>query len=365
MINRLVIENLKSRWLRTLLSAVVIGVQVMLLVTLIGLSRGLLADSASRAKGSGADIWLKPDTQGSIAISSGQVNEKFVKYVAGLPHVKQAVGVLVVPIQVPTTLTGVEVDELARMSGRFRYLQGGPPTNADDLLIDDYFARENHLRPGMHWKLLNRQWRISGVIQSGVLGRLIVQLKPLQTLNGTEGRISQILVKLDNPAATDAEVAELNKLLKGNLQAISAEAFISQFTINSLPQLKAFIDVIVVLAILVGFLVVFLSMYTAVIERTREIGILKALGAKPLTILNILVREAVVLSLVGCVLGIVFSFGAKGLVLAFVPSSLPVINAPDWWFYSAIISLVGALLGSVYPGLRAARQDAIEALAYE
>ena len=62
MINKLVIENLKHRWVRTLLSALVVGVQVMSILTLIGLSRGLLQDSATRAKGTGADIFLKPDT---------------------------------------------------------------------------------------------------------------------------------------------------------------------------------------------------------------------------------------------------------------------------------------------------------------
>ena len=65
------------------------------------------------------------------------------------------------------------------------------------------------------------------------------------------------------------------------------------------------------IALIVGFLVVFLSMYMAVVERKREIGILKALGAKPLTILDILVREAIVLALAGCIIGIAFSFGTK------------------------------------------------------
>jgi putative ABC transport system permease protein len=129
--------------------------------------------------------------------------------------------------------------------------------------------------------------------------------------------------------------------------------------------LRAFIDVITVIAVIVGFLVVFLSMYTAVIERTREIGILKALGAKPLTILDILVREAIVLALVGCAIGIVFSFGTKAIITTFMPASLEVVNVPDWWPIAAAIALGGALLGAAYPGLKAARQDAIEALAYE
>lgn len=367
MINRLVIENLKDRWLRTLLSALVVGVQVMLLLTLIGLSRGMLEDSASRAKGSGADIWLRPDTQGTFSLSSGQVNQKFVDYVSKQPHVKAAVGVLIMPLQVVSTLSGVDVPNFERMSGGFRFLEGGLPKNPNDLIIDEYYSREHKLHVGQTEKLLNQDWRVCGVIRGGMLGRLIVQLEPLQRLTGnlTPPRVSQILVKLDNPALTDQEVAYFNQTLKGNLQAISAEAFLSQFSISNIPSLHAFIDVIIVLTVLVGFLVVFLSMYTSVVERTREIGILKALGAQPLTIVDILVREAVVLALVGCVIGIVLSYGSKGMIMLLVPASLQVVIAPDWWFYSALIALIGAFLGAAYPGLKAARQDAIEALAYE
>jgi putative ABC transport system permease protein len=153
--------------------------------------------------------------------------------------------------------------------------------------------------------------------------------------------------------------------LRGNLQAISTEALMSQFNVNNVPQLKAFIYVITFIALVVGFLVVFLSMYMAVLERKREIGILKALGAKPLTILDILVREAIALALAGCVIGIGFSFGTKALIMGLKPASLHVVDAPDWWPISAVIALGGALLGAACPGLKAARQDAIEALSYQ
>ena len=116
---------------------------------------------------------------------------------------------------------------------------------------------------------------------------------------------------------------------------------------------------------MVGFLVVFLSMYTAVVERTREIGILKALGAKPSTVVNILVREAILLAVAGCVIGIVAAFLVKELISGIAPASMPIISVPDWWLKAAGIALLGALLGAIYPGLKAARQDAIEALAYE
>ncbi len=367
MINKLVIENIKYRLVRTLLCALVIGVQVMLILTLIGLSRGMLEDNANRAKGTGADIFLKPGA--TMSFSAGQIDAKFVQFVHKQPHVKLAVGGLIIPVpgELLTAVNGVDIAEFTQMSGGFRLQKGQPPSEPNDLLVDEYYAQQHHINVGQNYQLLNRDWRVTGIMDGGVLGRLVVPLKTLQELTGnaTPARISQIFVKLDDPALTDAEVKQLNRRLEGNLTAISAPAFLSQFSISNLPQLRSFIYVVTGLAVFVGFLVVFLSMYTAVVERTRELGILKALGAKPFTIVNMLVRESIVLAVVGCVIGIILSFGAKALIMGIMPASLQVVTVPDWWPIAGAIALAGALLGAIYPGLKAARQDAIEALSYE
>ncbi len=366
MINKLVLENLRHRWVRTLLSALVIGVQVMSILTLIGLSRGLLQESATRQKGTGADIFLKPDTGGAtISFNTGQVPDKFVGLVEKQPHVVQAIGVLAQGVELITTMQGVNIGGLEKMSGGIALVAGHLPNAPDDLLVDRYYAEQNHIRVGQRWKLINHQFTVCGIMQGGVLGRLIVPLETLQNLTSNNGKVSEILVKLDNSAMTNQEVDSLNRLLKGNMRAVSMEAFLSQFNINNIPQLKIFIRVITGLAVLVGFLVVFLSMYTAVIERTREIGILKALGAKPRTIVDILVREALVLAVLGCVIGIALSFLARASIVALKPASLQIVSVPDWWPWAAMIAIAGALLGAIYPGLKAARQDAIEALSYD
>lgn len=367
MINKLVLENLKQRWVRTLLSALLVSLQVVAILTLVGLSRGLLEDSAHRASGTGADIFLKKGATG-FSFSVGQVPQDFVPFVARQPHVALAVGVLVVPTgQLLTFLNGVNIKAFTKMSGGFRFVAGGPPLAPDDLIIDVYYAQEHKLHVGQTYKLLNHDWHICGISEGGMLGRLIVQLDRLQYLTGNSNppQISQILVKLDDPARTNQEVASLNQVLQGNLTAISMRDFTANFAISNIPQLRAFIWVIIGVVVIVALLVVFLSMYMAVIERTREIGILKALGAKPFTILDILVREALVLAITGCVLGIAFSFAAKALIMTLFPASLTVIAVPDWWLKTAAIVLFGALVGAVYPGWKAARQDAIEALAYE
>lgn len=364
MINRYVIANLKHRFVRTLLSAIVVGVQVMLILTLIGLSKGMLNDAAERAKGTGADIFVKPGS--TFSFSTGQMPKGYVAFLQKQPHVKLAVGVLMVPVETLLSLNGVDIPKFREIAGPgFRFIDGGPPTDPDGLITDEYYARQHHLRVGQTIKLYNHEWHVSGIVQGGVLARLIVSLPRLQELTGNGDYISQVMLKLDDSAATNNVVNRLNEQLKGHATAMSAADLSSMFSINNLPALRYFIWVVVALGVFVGFLVVFLSMYTAVVERTREIGILKALGAGAGTVVGILIREALVLAVVGCIIGILFSFGTKAIIMDLVPASLQVETVPLWWPIAAGIAVAGALLGAIYPGMKAAKQDAIEALAYE
>jgi putative ABC transport system permease protein len=233
------------------------------------------------------------------------------------------------------------------------------------MLIDEPYSRQKNLHPGATLKLLNHDWHIAGVIEGGKLARFVVSLETLQHLTENTGKLNQIYVKLDSPARTAEEVDHLNSVFTGDLKALSLPDFLAMFSINSIGPLKIFIKVITVMWVAVGFLVVFLSMYTAVVERTREIGILKALGAKPLTIVDLLMREAILLAIIGWVIGIGLSLLARELIVAIAPASLAVINVPDFWPWAALIALTGAIFGAIYPGVKAARHDAIEALSYE
>jgi putative ABC transport system permease protein len=213
-------------------------------------------------------------------------------------------------------------------------------------------------------KLLNTNWHVSGIMESGKLAHIVVPLRTLQKLNGNLDHISQVLVKLDDPNQVKPVIEELHKILE-DYPIISMADFTSLLNVNNIPALSGFILIVMGIGVVIGFLVVSLSMYMAVLQRTREIGILKSLGASKAFILRIILVEALFLGVGGTILGIAFTYGAAALIHALKPATLPMIMVYDWWPKAGAITILGALLGALYPGLTAASHDPIEALSYE
>ena len=333
-----------------------------MILTLVGVSRGMLADMQTRARGVGADILIKAPGSSIIGFSTN-FSEKYVPLIQKESHVTAVSGVLVQPAGGIDSVTGIDLKEFAAVSGKLEFVEGGPFEQPLDAIVDTVWAKQKNLRPGSTLRILNRDWRVVGVVQSGKLAHMFVQRTVLQDLFANNGKITMAHVKLDNSANTGAVITSLKGKLT-DFPVLSMEEFLSYLTVDNVPMLRPFIGVIITLGVLIGFLVVFLSMYTAVLERTREVGILKALGASPAYILTVLLRETALLALAGSIIGIILTYGTKWLIENFVPSMNQMI-VPDWWPISTVIAVVGAMLGAAYPGLKAAKQDAIEALSYD
>jgi putative ABC transport system permease protein len=122
--------------------------------------------------------------------------------------------------------------------------------------------------------------------------------------------------------------------------------------------------VVIAIAVIIGFIVIFQAMYAAVMERTREIGILKSMGASKLYIVNLVLRETVLLAVGGIICGVLISLVAREAILDRLP--LLRVNLTGGWILRAtIIAILGAVAGALYPAYKAAQKDPIDALAYE
>ncbi len=364
MTGKLVYENLKHRPMRTLLSILLIGVPVTLILSLVGLSHGMIDDTKHRAQGIGADIVVRGKGSNLLTLSAG-MSDKMLEFLAKQPHVAMAMGVVNQPVEgVTLGVTGVDLDQFNRMSGGFNYLEGGPFHGSGEILVDEYYARQHRLHAGSTVEILNRPWRVAGVIEGGKLQRLVLPIGVLQKLIGEENKVSQIYLKLDDPANTDAVVRDLKAKLV-DYPILSMQELLSLYDPANIPALQEFTFIVMGIGVIIGFAVVCLSMYMAVLQRTREIGILKSLGSSKAFILRIILTEAALLGVGGTLLGILMSLGAYWIIATFYPASFPMAIVPSWWPIAGGITLGGTVLGALYPGLSAAAHDPIEALAYE
>jgi len=381
LVNTLIFANLAHRPLRTFLSVLAIGVEVTMILTLVGVSYGTLDATARRARGVGADVLVRPPGTSILSLSSAPMSDKLVPVLGARPGAALATGTVVQPLSGFDSLTGVDFPVIDKMAsawrkpgdpetGGFKFLEGGPMAGDDDIIVDEYYAAQKKLHPGDHITLANHDWRVAGVFESGKLARIITRLNVLQNITGNPGKLSQIYLKLTNPDDADAFAAGLKHDLNPDnpqqgYQIYTMEELTSQLTVSSVGMLKDFIGVVIGVAAIVGFIVVFMAMYTAVLERTREIGILKAVGAGPGYILNILFRETILLAVLGTAFGILLTYGTQWLMLHAVPASLVQQTVYRWWPIAGAIAIVGALLGTIVPAMRAVKQDATEALSYE
>ena len=213
-------------------------------------------------------------------------------------------------------------------------------------------------------QILNNKFRIAGIVERGKGARKFVPLSTLQDLIGAKDKATIFYLKLDDPANADAVVEEINQLPGANFKVNTMASYLAAMSSGNIPMLSTFIDVVVGISMVIGFIVIFQAMYTAIMERTREIGILKSMGASKLYIVNVVLRETVLLALGGIVLGIVVSMAARaGLAHKF--PLLQVVVDGGWIVRATLIAIAGAILGALYPAFKAAQKDPIDALAYE
>jgi putative ABC transport system permease protein len=365
LIFRLVWENVRFRPVRTLLSVLLIGVPVTLILTLVGLSNGFVQDSERRAEGVGADILFRPPDSSIMSFSGSPLPEKMVDLLVHEPHVVAATGVVMQLLGGSfDSITGIDPGSFVRLSGPFVFLKGHGLEKPDDILVDQYYADQRHVTAGGTLNVLNRNWHVAGIVEPGKLAHLFVQIGVLQDLVGAGSKVSQIYLKLDDPRNTDAIIDALRQKYDG-YKIYSMKELSSYYSINNIPLVKGFIDAVMGIGVVMSFAVVSLSMYQAVLQRTREIGILKSLGASNGFVMSLILAEAFALGLGGTLIGIIFSFGTRWIMMTLMPASLPQAIVPLWWPIAGLIAMGASLLGALYPGTVAVRQDPIEALAYE
>jgi putative ABC transport system permease protein len=366
MMGEFIVRNLLHRPLRTLIGVLAVAVEVALVVLIVGLTTGLLTETAKRIEGIGADIMLQsPSAQVFLAFSGSPMPIKIGDKLREMKYVQSVAPAL---LQFNSTggvdvIYGIEKESFHAVSGGFVFLEGRDMEGPDDLLVDDWAAKAKQIKVGDTYNLLNHDWHVSGIIEHGKGARLFVPMATLQDLVGAHDKASIFLLKCTRPEHTEDVMALMRQLFPG-YPVRPLKDFLSLMTSTNIPGLEAFIDSMIALAVSIGLLVIFLTMYTTVIERTRDIGVLKSLGAGRFFIVRALLTESAALCGLGIMAGVGLSYAVRGAFLAGFPT-LSILITPGWLLRAAGIALVGAIFGASYPAWMASRKDAVEALSYD
>jgi putative ABC transport system permease protein len=366
--NKLIIANLLQRPVRSIISVLAVAIEVIMILSIAGIFMGMLNDTKQRTNGIGADLMLRPNN-GSMftAMNGAPMPAKFAEAIRKLPHV----AVVSPAIQKFSTIGKIEIlfgidyptyDALKP----FVYIAGGPFKGPNDVIVDDVFAgSDKGYHVGDTVTILDQPFRISGIVEHGKGGRKLMSIDTMGSLLSVEGKASVFYIKCDDPANENAVIQEI-KNTRGleDYPVETVDEWLEEMTPDKIPGFNIALQVVTFIAVVVGFLAIFQSMYTAVLERTREIGILKSMGASKLTIVDIVLRETAVMALAGVLLGIAGTYGVKLLMFHAFPMQHFEITSL-WVVRGSVIAFLGAVCGALYPAWMAARKDPIDALAYE
>jgi putative ABC transport system permease protein len=355
--------SIVTRPLRSALSVIAIGIQVILVLMIAGLTSGVVSEWGKRVEGVGADIIVQPPNSSIFfAFSSAVMQESLGDKIAASPSVDEvAPTVILTEPKNMVMVYGIDFRRFNGLSRGFLFRSGQPFQGPDDVIADDIIAQSRHLKVGSQVTLLNHIFTVSGIVAHGKGARFFIPLQTAQDLAGAENRVSMFYVR--SKGDTQAARADILKIDPQN-SVRSLSEYVTLMTSSNLPQLRPFTRTMVALGIVISFLVVLLNMHTLVMERTREIGILKALGFSRFDVVRMLLGETLILTLMGTAVGVAITFLIQAILKETNPG-LTVLISAAWIFSAVMLALVGAATGAIYPALRAASYDPVVALAYE
>jgi putative ABC transport system permease protein len=366
MMGQMVFSNVVHRPVRTIVSILAVAVQVILVIIVVGLTSGMMENYGKRMEGIGADIMLQPPSaQVIISFSGAPMPMKLGDKLAEIKYVQAYTPVL---LQFNLSgsvdnLWGIDPASFNAVSGGFVFLSGHDLQAPYDMLIDDVVAKSKHLAAGDTFNVLDHNFNIAGVVEHGKGGRIFVQLATLQDLTASTDKASVFFIRCTRPERTAAVMDQMREIFRG-YPISPLKDYLSLVTQSNLPGLDAFVRSMIGLAVAIGFLVIFLSMYTTVIERTRDVGILKSIGASKGYIVKALLGETMLICGVGIVLGIILSYAARSAFISAYPT-ISINITISWIVRAAAISVGASLLGATYPSYLASGKDPVEALAYD
>ena len=368
----LVFSNMLHRPARTFVSILGIAIGVLLIVFTIGMANGTLRERADREGNIGAEIIFSASGASLLSSDSFLLPKTIKNEIAIIEGVQT-----VVPLGQNTVkaagdktgsntgsrlVDGIIFDEYAAVVG-LKIKEGRAFTpNTDEAIIDTGFQGQKKFKIGDKLNMYERDFTIVGTYEPAAGARVKIPLQTMQNqLVGDESKVSAFLVKTKPNYTAEQVAANLQNRFPDNQILLTSQ--IEELYMSSVPALGVFLNVVIGVAAVISALVILLTMYTTVTERTRQIGIMKSLGMSNTKIAWTITQEALLISFCGIVGGVLLTLLTRFVLTKF--TTVEVSIEPNVLIITLIVGLIGGALGALYPAMKAARLDAVEALSYE
>jgi len=399
------LANLLHHKLRSALSALGIGIGICMLVTLSGLSRGSLYEIADRWEAVDADLFAYPQIWGGDVTNLSGVGlpdrygEKILRAHGRI--VQRVVPVFFWQVNLggqDQLAAGVDPQDWAVLSGGRRLSRGrlfdpdnafgewivnkllAPPEegaedvaieipdaelahpdhNGLEIVIDERLAKAGGLELDQVVEMANHRFRIVGIAPAGGLSRVYMPRRTAQFLFGSGNVTMSTLLFIRLRAGADADAAA-RKLAGLGLEIAQLSQYRHMLE-RRFGIMFVYVDAVNAVAMVIAFLFIMITLYTMVLQRTRDIAILKSSGASKSFIVRQLLAESILLTGAGMAAGIVLSLLA-GMLIEFLRPLLTVTITWEWIARAGVAAAAGALLSALYPAWLATRVDMVEVLA--
>ena len=365
---QLILKNPFRNKIRSVLAIVGIAIGIATIVALGIITEGLKESTQETLRAGGADFTIVESNVSDMFLST--INEDYTDKVDNISGVKESVGVLtsIQPIGDSPYFVIIGIDPSKISLSQIKIKSGRSIKEEDEIIIGKVAAEKLNKTIGDKINIKREDYRIVGIFESGNIqedGGSFISLKKLQKIEDKEGKVTMIYVKAEKNANIEKIREKIEEKYGENLTTIASLEDL-QSVDQGLKTVDAATWAISLLAVIIGSIGVVNTMIMSVFERTREIGVLKAVGWKNRRILTMILGESLILTLIAAVVGSLMGVAAIQILMHInMGGFIKPVYTPEIFLEAFTVAIFVGILGGFYPAYRATRLEATEALRYE